>query len=194
MRLKNSLYWICQIFGWGFYLSLLVGMIVIFGGNEALTTSIIIIQVIIYISLVLVSHLFRLYVKKNKWLELGARKIVPRAIVGTLVTAILVQTIVHVVIYHVIHLHGIVPFSWSGFVGYIVNVFSALLLWSAIYFAIKFIEKQRKTEIEKLELDAALQEAELAVLKNQINPHFLFNALNNIRSLILSEPEKARKW
>ena len=48
-------------------------------------------------------------------------------------------------------------------------------------------------EVEKLALKAALQEAELMVLKNQINPHFLFNALNNIRSLILIEPEKARK-
>ena len=47
--------------------------------------------------------------------------------------------------------------------------------------------------MEKLELRSALQEAELMVLKNQINPHFLFNALNNIQSLILIEPEKARK-
>ena len=168
-------------------------MIIIFGGDKALTTSAIIIQIIIYFSLISVSHLFRIYVKKKKWLELNTWKIVPRAIIGTLITAIIVQIIVHLVIYHLIELSGIVPFSWSGFIGYIINVFAALLLWSAIYFAIKFIEKQRKTEIEKLELTSALQEAELAILKNQINPHFLFNALNNIRSLILTEPEKARK-
>ncbi len=193
MKLKNSIYWLCQIFGWALYITLLVGLIIIFGGNEALTTSTFIIQFIIYLSLITVSHLFRLYIRKNKWLDLSAKKIIPRALVGTLIMAVVAQTIVHLIIYHLINLHGIVPFSWSSFVGYIINVFSALLLWSAIYFAIKFIQKQRKTEIEKLELNAALQEAELAVLKNQINPHFLFNALNNIRSLILSEPEKARK-
>ena len=193
MKNKLLIYWLCQILGWGLYLTLLVGLIVIFGGNDALNTSTFIIQLIIYFSLILVSHLFRIYVKKKNWLELKAWRIVPRAIVGTLIMAILVQTIVHLLIYHVVKLHGIIPFNWPSFIGYVINVFSALLLWSAIYFAIKFIQKQRKTEIEKLELNAALQEAELAVLKNQINPHFLFNALNNIRSLILSEPEKARK-
>ena len=55
------------------------------------------------------------------------------------------------------------------------------------------MEKNRKSELEKLALKSALQEAELMILKNQVNPHFLFNALNNIRSLILIEPEKARK-
>jgi sensor histidine kinase YesM len=34
-------------------------------------------------------------------------------------------------------------------------------------------------------------QSELALLKNQINPHFLFNTLNNIDSLIKSNPEKA---
>ncbi len=193
MKNRLLIYWLCQIFGWGIYLTLLVGLIIIFGGNEALTPSSIILQIIIYFSLILVSHLFRLYIRKNKWLELSAWKIVPRAIIGTLACAVIVQAIIHLLVYHVIALEGLAPFSWSGFVGYVINVFSALLLWSAIYFAIKFLKKQRKTEIEKLELVTALQEAELAVLKNQINPHFLFNALNNIRSLILSEPEKARK-
>lgn len=193
MKNRLLIYWLCQIFGWGLYLAFLVGMLVVFGGEEQLTTSNLLLQVIIYFTLVVSSDLFRLSVKRLKWLELKAWSIVPRAIIGTLITAVIVQSIIHILIYHLIQLEGIMPFSWSAFVGYIFNVFLALTLWSAIYFAIKFIQKQRKTEIEKLELTTALQEAELAVLKNQINPHFLFNALNNIRALILSEPEKARK-
>jgi LytS/YehU family sensor histidine kinase len=65
-------------------------------------------------------------------------------------------------------------------------------LWTAIYLAVMYSRKNRKDEIERLELASALQEAELAILKNQVNPHFLFNALNNIRSLILSDPNRAR--
>ena len=46
----------------------------------------------------------------------------------------------------------------------------------------------RQKELEKQNL-----QSELKLLKNQLNPHFLFNALNNIDSLIRSDPEKASK-
>lgn len=165
----------------------------LFGGEESINASTLILQFIIYIGLILFSHLFRLHILRRNWLSLSIGKLIPRAILGTLVTAVVVQTFIHLTIYHFIPLSGITAFSWTGFVGYVFNVFVVLILWAAIYFAIKFIEKNRKTELEKLELKTALQEAELMILKNQVNPHFLFNALNNIRSLILIEPEKARK-
>lgn len=48
----------------------------------------------------------------------------------------------------------------------------------------------RKHEHQK-ELEKQNLQSELQLLKNQINPHFLFNTLNNIDSLIRSNPEKA---
>ena len=42
-------------------------------------------------------------------------------------------------------------------------------------------------------LSRQLMEAELRALRSQINPHFLFNSLNTIASLIPSEPEKAER-
>ena len=46
---------------------------------------------------------------------------------------------------------------------------------------------------EKAELSALVKEAELKSLKYQINPHFIFNSLNSISSLTISDPEKARE-
>ena len=190
---NKVIYWICQIAGWGIYTLFLIGMIALFGGEEAINSSTFILQFIIYVGLVLFSHLFRLYIKTKNWIELPIGKLIPRALLGILVTAFVVQSFIHLIIYHFFPISGITGFSWGGFIGYVFNVFIVLILWTAIYFVIKFIEKNRKSELEKLELKTALQEAELMILKNQVNPHFLFNALNNIRSLILVEPEKARK-
>lgn len=56
-----------------------------------------------------------------------------------------------------------------------------------LYFA---YDRFNKVEIQK-ELEKQNIQSELVLLKNQINPHFLFNTLNNIDSLIKSNPEKA---
>ncbi|GHE51127.1 MULTISPECIES: histidine kinase [Roseivirga] len=190
---KRVVYWICQVGGWGLYTLFLIGMIALFGGENSITRSTLILQSIIYVSLILFSHLFRLHIQRKNWLDLSIGKLIPRAILGTFITATLAQIFIHIIIYLLVPLSGISGFSWGGFVGYVFNIFLVLILWAAIYFIIKFIEKNRNSELEKLELKSALQEAELMILKNQVNPHFLFNALNNIRSLILVEPEKARK-
>lgn len=47
-------------------------------------------------------------------------------------------------------------------------------------------DKERINELDKVTLNM-----ELTVLKNQINPHFLFNMLNNVNMLVKADPEKA---
>jgi LytS/YehU family sensor histidine kinase len=48
-------------------------------------------------------------------------------------------------------------------------------------------------EAERKELERSRSEAELTNLKSQLNPHFLFNTLNNIYSLIAISPERAQE-
>jgi len=64
--------------------------------------------------------------------------------------------------------------------------------WSALYFAYQYLQKAREMEIEKWKISASVIDAELSTLKAQINPHFMFNSLNNIRSLVAEDPERAR--
>jgi LytS/YehU family sensor histidine kinase len=58
---------------------------------------------------------------------------------------------------------------------------------------VNYVINYRKEEITELKLEAANREVELNILKSQLNPHFLFNALNSIRALIDENPEKSRE-
>ncbi len=58
--------------------------------------------------------------------------------------------------------------------------------------ALKFSEKWVKWERLEQQIEAERKEYELNNLKNQLNPHFLFNTLNNIYALIGFSPEKAQ--
>lgn len=190
---KKTIYWICQTLGWGVYGLFSLGMIYVFSKGVGVPDSIWLAQLIIVLSLLLFSHLFRLFVKHHQWSENKVRHLIPKVLIGISIVSISSQLFIHALIYWLVPLKDIGSSSWTNFVGYTAGVFLVMMLWSTIYFAFQFIERNRKGNIEKLQLQAALQEAELAILKNQVNPHFLFNALNNIRSLILSDPEKARQ-
>jgi len=64
--------------------------------------------------------------------------------------------------------------------------------WIAAYLAITLQRQRYRTEVRQAQLGEALRAAELRLLKSQLNPHFLFNALNGLRSLIADEPDRAR--
>ena len=65
-----------------------------------------------------------------------------------------------------------------------------LVCWSVLYFGIKFYESQRRQEEAMLKAVALAQEAQLKMLRYQLNPHFLFNTLNAISTLILDNQNK----
>ena len=65
--------------------------------------------------------------------------------------------------------------------------------WAILYLVIKLLLKLNADRIERLELNATLKQAQLNTLKGQINPHFMFNSLNNIRGLMLEDVEKSRE-
>ncbi len=77
-----------------------------------------------------------------------------------------------------------------------IRIISGVLYYSVLimiyYLVINFRELKEKVEREQ-KLTDLLKEAELDMLKSQIRPHFLFNSLNSISSLTMSDPERAQE-
>jgi two-component sensor histidine kinase len=62
-----------------------------------------------------------------------------------------------------------------------------MLAWSVLYFSIKYYRVFQEIQASALKSAAMAHEAQLKMLRYQLNPHFLFNTLNAISTLILEE-------
>jgi LytS/YehU family sensor histidine kinase len=70
------------------------------------------------------------------------------------------------------------------FVGALTSM-ALLLCWTCLYFGVKFYERLQLEREATLKQSALAQEAQLKMLRYQLNPHFLFNTLNAISTLVL---------
>lgn len=71
--------------------------------------------------------------------------------------------------------------------------FGAFLVWTLCYAMVLSRRRALRFELEKLELEVSVKDAELRALQAQINPHFFFNSLNSIRALIYQDADAAAR-
>ncbi|MCF2873324.1 MULTISPECIES: sensor histidine kinase [unclassified Tenacibaculum] len=67
------------------------------------------------------------------------------------------------------------------------------IIWFVSFTAFNLYTEVKEAKMKNLVLEATLKESQLNTLKGQINPHFMFNSLNNIRGLMLEDVGKARQ-
>jgi two-component system LytT family sensor kinase len=68
-----------------------------------------------------------------------------------------------------------------------------LIFIAAISWLLYFVQDQQETANRKADTDKLARDAELTQLRQQLQPHFLFNSLNSINALVGSKPDLARK-
>jgi sensor histidine kinase YesM len=107
-------------------------------------------------------------------------------IIFVAVYSFIIISIYHPLIYKLIVIKNVIPYAWWYLSMFSYNFVYAL--WGTMFrFTIDWFKtKQKQKELEKQNISS-----ELALLRSQINPHFLFNTLNNINSFVEREPEKA---
>ena len=88
--------------------------------------------------------------------------------------------------YWEIYRHGARPDDWLKYIRDTPFAFYVMLSWSGLYFGIKYYQT---LQLEKQKLLTAMNkahEAQLKMLRYQLNPHFLFNTLNAISTLVFN--------
>jgi sensor histidine kinase YesM len=189
-----SRYGITQSIFWGSYFLL---NLIFMGLWGAVSPFITILFVTLSVVLGFISHglryLFKTYAQNWPLLKVSLNLIwlIPLA-------ALSAQFILFVFIFTLTHFIpaaavGAQPTTTGGMFAYAINYCIMLTLWSAIYLLRNEFYKRRNSEIAHWQLQAQLKENELQFLRSQINSHFLFNAINNLRSLVKEDAEQARE-
>lgn len=192
---RNLFFWILQFAGWGF-LNLLSVFVLKKVSLEFLVFS-------IFGGLftgIFSTSLLRWYLKRNIFFEEFGWKELLKIVVSTIIAAAIFGGLNSLLGYLYVSfgpsmspdeldLMKVYDSKWLMVFSSLFNIFA----WMVCYLVIKLLLKFNSNRIERLELNTNLKQAQLNTLKGQINPHFMFNSLNNIRGLMLEDVDRSRE-
>lgn len=180
MLSKRTIYWSFQFSGWTilFSLSLINNQVDIDSIFKILSLS---------ISGILISHLLRSIILKLNAIDF---KFILQSIVvagNSIIASIIFSVTQYLVYVYVFHSENVFFDLLS-----LLNISVYFAIWQIIYFIYVLREKSRQETLNNLHLEALNHEIELKILRSQLNPHFIFNALNSIRALVDENKDNAK--
>ena len=175
---RNRLFWIAHSAGWfGFALVHYLGSLL----HDLRDIFVVIIFLNAYAGWLLTVPLRYLY--RRVW-NLSPVKVALVVIFSSYFTGVLWQ-IVKNINYWEIYKHGYKPDFILMYTQSSVWSFYIILSWSVLYFGTKYYQMLQVEKQNVLKANAVAHQAQLKMLRYQLNPHFLFNTLNAISTLIL---------
>ncbi|QWP76666.1 histidine kinase [Lysobacter sp. K5869] len=182
---------------WAGYCAFIVSMSAAFG---QVTSGAVFIAVALSAELWAVGQAMRRIAHRRHWFELGPLRLAVRLFACVLIGAALSQLVLVPVLW-VAATHDWVylgPDNTAGFaapmlVMYWAQTASSLALWTALWSWTVAMRRYREGEIARLNAESLRNASELDALRARLNPHFVFNALNNLRALINEDTERARE-
>ncbi len=192
---KKTLYWVCQIIGWG-TVSTYWAYTVYTRDNYTVGQTFLNYVLDVGIGIFL-THMYRNFALKAGWNELPIQKLLLRLIPSVLILAVLYVVICNIKWY----------FFWTNIKDDAVNLIDSIFYWNPIlitglrlmsiwilaYHLYHYYQKEVVTARENAELSLLIKQTQLDNLSAQLNPHFLFNSLNSIKSLVEEDPKTARR-
>ena len=189
-------YWTCQLLGWG-----LIGQLNILysssfsGQNEESTHAELIRLAVWVVSGLFLSHLMRDVIRKCNLIEMSpliqTLWILSLTLLFSLLSAAVSASIIlTLVAFHTAQMDASLIKSLN--IRTALSSLVILLVWNSIYFLSHYVAKTRRQETDKIRMTQAMRELELKRIKANMNPHFVFNAINGIRALVDEQPNRAR--
>ena len=133
---------------------------------------------------ILLTHAFRFIIIHYKWLNFRLIKLIPLVFFSVVILCIIGS-------FFLLTLIGSAPIDkfLEAMVAHFIESLFVYSFWALAYFIYLFFERYNNS----LKYEATLRETELNNLKAQLNPHFIFNALNSIRALVDENPDKSKE-
>ncbi len=186
---KRRLYWTLQIGGWSLYAIFQIVTSVLASVSQSITVQRALFLVYEPLLCLLLTHGFRYLIIEWRWMSFSLTRLIPLVVSGVFLLAVSLYFLRMPVSIALNFFNPQTAFSAEKMVGGMITYSLIFFLWSVMYFVYNYFESYNKS----LRLEASIKEIELSNLKSQLNPHFIFNALNSIRALVDENPPKSKQ-
>lgn len=193
---RISRYWKCQLIGWS-AAALYWGVTGWMGQGFlwSLAVAYFVSDVVLYI---LLTHGYRTLVLRLGWQRLPLPQLLWRIIPADLVLSLayMITTIGKIYLLRMAITGFSQPFAVflaDNWLPVLVAGLRLMTIWVLAYHLYHYAQREIIIARENARLEVITKEAQLNNLSAQLNPHFFFNSLNNIKSLIIENPTAARR-
>ncbi|WP_157676813.1 sensor histidine kinase [Chryseobacterium sp. T16E-39] len=194
-KVHISLYCKCQLIGWS-----LASLYWSFNGwyKDGFRLDLAVIQFVLDVAMyILITHLYRNFSIRNHWQDLPLDKLLWRMLIAVPVMGIFYALVTIGKLYLVrLWFMGDVAQTFVDFfnlnaVSILVAGFRLMAIWLLAYHLYHYAKREMRLSVENARLELSFKQSQLDNLSAQLNPHFLFNTLNTIKSLVYINPDAA---
>ena len=134
------------------------------------------------------------YLLQRFGLKLFKSKLLIMSVLGNIVVSLIAIFLARSIISLGLRGNDFTTFLRGESMEYYLNTSILAVCISGIFYAFFYYKHRQETKVKEQKIIAGTASAQFDALKNQLDPHFLFNSLNVLTSLIEEDPEQAQRF